>query len=219
MTSADLDDIALLRAHVEGDPDAFTQLVTRHRDRLWAVALRTAGDPEDAADALQEALISAFRRADSYREEAQVSTWLHRIVVNACLDRLRRRSSRFAYPLQQPNDERDADRFDNSAKTEPVAETATRRVDVWAALNSLSADQRAALVLVDVQGYSVNEAARILSCPPGTVKSRCSRGRARLARLLASYGGNRTPGVDVQYLSTPPSLPTERSSADQGLPP
>ena len=84
------DDRALLRAHLDGDPEAFGRLFTRHRDRLWAVALRTTGDREEAADALQDALIAAFRRAESYRGDAAVTTWLHRIVVNACLDRLRR---------------------------------------------------------------------------------------------------------------------------------
>src|ERR1700712_3698669 len=95
----DVTDAALIEAHLAGDPDAFGELFSRHRDRLWAVALRTTGNPEDAADALQDALISAFRRADSYRGDAAVTTWLHRIVVNASLDRLRRRKVRAADPL------------------------------------------------------------------------------------------------------------------------
>ena len=70
------------------NPGAFAVLVARHRDRLWAIALRIMRSPEDAADALQDAYIAAFRRAGSYRGEAQVTTWLHRVVVNACLDRL-----------------------------------------------------------------------------------------------------------------------------------
>ena len=90
MDVTQLSDRQLLNAHVAGDPDAFNQLFQRHRDRLWAVALRTLKDPEEAADALQEAMISAFRRADTFRGDAQVTTWLHRIVVNACLDRIRR---------------------------------------------------------------------------------------------------------------------------------
>ena len=83
-------------------------LFARHRDRLWAVALRTTGHPEDAADALQDALISAFRRADTFRGDAAVTTWLHRIVVNACLDRLRRRQVRAADPLPDDLEERAA---------------------------------------------------------------------------------------------------------------
>jgi RNA polymerase sigma-70 factor, ECF subfamily len=187
------DDRALIQAHVDGDPDAFGTLFSRHRDRLWAVALRTTGDREDAADALQEAMIAAFRRADSYRGDAAVTTWLHRIVVNACLDRIRRRKVRAADAL--PDDlEAYAGRGSTlTAGAEDPADTAVdveRRDAVLAALGTLPADQRAALVLVDMEGYSVEETAAILDCPPGTVKSRCSRGRAKLLPLLEAYRRN-----------------------------
>ena len=188
-TTGGREDRALLEAHLAGDPDAFGELFGRHRDRLWAVALRTTGHPEDAADALQDALVSAFRRADSYRGEAAVTTWLHRIVVNACLDRRRRAKVRAADPL--PDDlEEHASRGDLLAATGPDQDpeahalgTETRQ-RVLAALDELPPDQRAALVLVDMQGYPVDEAARMLGCAPGTVKSRCARGRARLVPLL-----------------------------------
>lgn len=88
------DDAALLARHVAGDRDAFGLLVDRHRDRLWAVALRTLGDREEAADALQDALVSAFRSAHTFQGRSAVTTWLHRIVVNACLDRARRAATR-----------------------------------------------------------------------------------------------------------------------------
>ena len=92
-------DAELLSLHVAGDPHAFSLIVERHRDRLWAVALRTTGDPDDAADALQEALIRAFQRASQFRGESAVTTWLHRIVVNASLDRLRRKAVRATLSL------------------------------------------------------------------------------------------------------------------------
>jgi RNA polymerase sigma-70 factor, ECF subfamily len=179
-----LDDTALLRAHVGGDPAAFGVLVSRHRDRLWAVAVRTMRNPEDAADALQDAYISAFRRASTFRGDAQVTSWLHRIVVNACLDRLRSMKLRSAEPLPE-----DLDRsapFGTSTEVDPL-EVKERRGMVADALGRLNGDQRAALVLVDMEGYSVDEAARILGCAPGTIKSRCARGRARLVPLLAAY--------------------------------
>ena len=182
------DDRGLVAAHLAGDPDAFGALFARHRDRLWAVALRTTGDPEEAADALQDALVAAFRRADSYRGDAAVTTWLHRIVVNACLDRLRRRKVRLADPLPDDMDER-ADRGSvATADTLDPADVASdheRRAHVMAALETLPPEQRAALVLVDMEGYSVEETAAILDCAPGTVKSRCARGRAKLVPLLA----------------------------------
>src|ERR1700683_1443554 len=87
-------DAELLRRHLQGDTEAFGTLFSRHRDRLWAVALRTTCDPEEAADALQDAMISAFRRAGDFRGDSAVTTWLHRIVVNASLALLRRRSAR-----------------------------------------------------------------------------------------------------------------------------
>jgi RNA polymerase sigma-70 factor, ECF subfamily len=168
-------DAELLAAHVAGDQEAFTTLVRRHQDRLWAVALRTIGDREEAADALQDALVNAFRRADSYMGEAAVTTWLHRVVVNACLDRIRRR--RPTEPLPEVE-------LPGADPADP-ADRATARVDVTTALATLPAEQRAALVLVDMQGYSVAEAAQILECPVGTVKSRCARGRAALLPLLS----------------------------------
>ena len=182
------DDRRMLQRHLNGEPEAFGELLRRHGDRLWAVALRTLGNPEDAADAVQEAMISAYRRAGSYRGEAAVTTWLHRIVVNACLDHLRRRAVRPVQPLS-------ADRADPTLSRDPI-EDRQIRLDVVEALAGLPVDQRLALVLVDIEGYPVAEAARILGVPAGTVKSRCARGRARLAGALASYRNrSRADGV------------------------
>jgi RNA polymerase sigma-70 factor (ECF subfamily) len=187
-----LDDHELLRMHVAGNPDTFGFLVKRHRDRMWAVAMRTLGEPEEAADALQEAFISAFRRADSFRGDAKVTTWLHRIVVNACLDRIRRRQVRAADPL--PEDEDRAAELAGPTEEDP-AEVRERRLDVLNALKQLNEDQRAALVLVDMEGYSIEEAAAILDCAPGTVKSRCARGRAKLLPLLRHWQSSRRSDV------------------------
>jgi RNA polymerase sigma-70 factor (ECF subfamily) len=184
------DDRALLAAHAAGDPDAFGELVRRHRDRLWAVALRTLGDREEAADALQDALVSAYRAAPGFRGDAAVTTWLHRIVVNACLDRVRRRRPTVPLPADPaPVDDR----------TDSIA----TRLTVRAALAQLPAEQCAALVLVDLEGFGVAEAATILGVAEGTVKSRCSRGRARLAVLLGHLGNPDPPS------SVPP--PSHRS--------
>jgi RNA polymerase sigma-70 factor (ECF subfamily) len=170
-----MDDTELLAAHVAGDRDAFNTLVERHRDRLWSVALRTTGDPEEAADALQDALISAYRRAGQFRGESAVTTWLHRIVVNASLDRLRR--IRPTVPLPEYDVVTDG-RDDIGQRVTQLA--------VLEALAELPPDQRDAVLAVDLEGYSVEEAAAMLNCPPGTIKSRCSRGRAKLAERLAS---------------------------------
>jgi RNA polymerase sigma-70 factor, ECF subfamily len=184
-------DATLLRRHADGDPDAFGLLFQRHSGRLWAVALRITCDPDDAADALQDAMISAFRRAGDFRAESAVTTWLHRIVVNAALDLLRRRSRSVAWsgdPDELPASE-PAQPLDSAAVTDS-------RLDVDAALRMLPPPQRAALVLVDMLGYSVADAAAVLDVSEGTVKSRCARGRARLVPYVAHLrgGGNRGEG-------------------------
>jgi RNA polymerase sigma-70 factor (ECF subfamily) len=172
---ADARDRALLAAHVAGDPDAFGALVRRHQDRLWAVALRTLGNREEAADALQDALLSAFRSAATYRGDARVTTWLHRVVVNASLDRVRRQKVRPTVPM--PDDGGPADPRDRLADRETA-------IEIEVALADLPDEQRAALVLVDVHGMPVEDVAAVLGVPVGTVKSRCFRGRARLAVQL-----------------------------------
>ena len=206
MTVDDLrPDAELLAAHVAGDPTAFTTLVHRHRDRLWAVALRTTGEPEEAADALQDALLKAHRSAGSYRGDAQVTTWLHRIVVNACLDRMRRTRARPTVPLPE---------HDSAHPVEPSDPLARRELawEIDRALRSLPDDQRAALVLVDVEGYSVDETARMLQIPTGTVKSRCARGRAKLVPLLEHLRNRPTsddvPLPDEDASSPPPDRET-----------
>jgi RNA polymerase sigma-70 factor (ECF subfamily) len=186
MPQAEPSDRDLLRRHVQGDTEAFGVLFLRHRERLWAVALRTLGDQEEAADALQDAMISAFRRAADFRGDSAVTTWLHRIVVNACLDRIRRRASR---PAASGMDEQTLDVLaQGSAVADPGIDKDTA-LDVLAALRTLAPEQRAALVLVDMLGYPVADTAAILGISPGTVKSRCARGRARLMPLLAHLRG------------------------------
>ncbi len=172
-------DAELLTAHINGDPHAFSEIVKRHRDRMWAVALRTMGDPDEAADAVQDAFVSAYRKAGTFRGEAAVTTWLHRIVVNACLDRMRRKSVR---PVA------DDELIEAAERDTPLPDQTIERetsMEVSAALKLLPTDQRAALVLVDMMGYSVEDAAQVLDVPSGTVKSRCARGRAKLAPILS----------------------------------
>ncbi|WP_079074730.1 RNA polymerase sigma factor SigM [Streptomyces atriruber] len=188
----DMSDQDLLAAHVAGDKDAFGELVRRHRDRLWAVALRTLGDREEAADAVQDALVSAYRAAHTFRGQSAVTTWLHRITVNACLDRARKAASRKTSPID------DTERLEQLLEPEESAAAPVERGDLHRelveALGTLPHDQRAALVLVDMQGYPVAEAARVLDVPTGTVKSRCARGRARLLPLLTHLRTGPPPG-------------------------
>jgi RNA polymerase sigma-70 factor (ECF subfamily) len=178
----------LLRRHVNGDQDSFGMLFTRHKDRLWAVAVRTLGDTDEAADALQDAMISAFRQAAGFRGDSAVTTWLHRIVVNACLDRMRRRAVR---PATTGLDESAMDALAAGALAAGgETDAAETSLEVNAALHHLPTEQRAALVLVDMLGYPVADAAQVLGVSTGTIKSRCARGRARLLPLLAHLRGH-----------------------------
>ena len=219
MTVDERTDAELLAAHVQGDADAFGTLFSRHRDRLWAVAVRTMGNPDDAADGLQDGLIAAYRRAGSFRGDAAVTTWLHRVVVNACLDRLRAAKVRRAEPLPDDLDERrDGGSLATSGPRDPAdaALADERRRLVLSALARLPVEQRAALVLVDMEGYSVAEVAVMLDCAEGTVKSRCSRGRTRLADLLQLLAPGRDPDHGEPRNPTPsPAVP---SSEPRGPP-
>ena len=192
--------------------------------------MRTLHDPDDAADALQEAMISAFRRAAEFRGDAAVTTWLHRIVVNACLDQLRRRAAR---PTVPADDEAALDALGQrqgrlAPDPAPASDTA---LDVEAALQLLPAGQRAALVLVDMLGYSVATAADVLGVSPGTVKSRCARGRARLLPHLAHLRNTGPPRDPARNQTTagyvppsqgaqpPPGVPAAGRPASHRAPP
>jgi RNA polymerase sigma-70 factor (ECF subfamily) len=169
-------DAELLAAHVAGDSYAFQELFYRHHRQLHRLARLTSRTPEDADDALQDAMLSAHRAAGSFRHDAAVSSWLYRIVVNACLDRLRRNKT---HPTATLDD------------VYPIADR-TAEVDtaivVQRALMRLPVEQRAAVVAVDMQGYSIADTARMLGVAEGTVKSRCARARARLAVMLGHLG-------------------------------
>lgn len=198
-------DAELLEAHVAGDADAFAELLGRHQNRLWSVALATMRDPDEAADAVQDAVISAFRAAAGFRGDSAVTTWLHRIVVNSCLDRLRRRRVRPTVELPAAGPGEPADPRDRIAEQDTI-------VVVREALAQLGEDQRAAITLVDLHGYSVAEAAKIIGVAQGTVKSRCARGRLQLADLLGHLRpdppatvGNPARPAGVQPRSEPDS--------------
>ncbi|KUI21534.1 RNA polymerase subunit sigma [Mycobacterium sp. GA-1285] len=178
-------DAELLAAHVAGDRYAFEELFFRHQRQLYRIARITSRNPDDAADALQDAMLKAHRRAPAFRYDSAVSSWLHRVVVNACLDRLRRNKTRAAETLS-----------DDHAHIHDPATRVDTAIVVERALMRLPLEQRAAVVAVDMQGYSVAETARMLGVPEGTVKSRCSRARAKLAEALQYFDADTTARAD-----------------------
>ncbi|MEO6792346.1 MAG: RNA polymerase sigma factor SigM [Mycobacterium sp.] len=201
MGHSDRTDADLLAAHVAGDRFAFQELYGRHERRLRRLAQLTTGCRLDAEDALQEAMLSAHRGAGSFRYNAAVGSWLHRIVVNACLDLLRRSRIHCIELLG-----------DHATVGDRTAEVETA-LEVRAALRRLPAPQRAAVIAVDMQGYSIADAARILGVAPGTVKSRCARGRARLAALLSRF--HTGAAAAVRPTGSRIALATDGAVADQ----
>jgi RNA polymerase sigma-70 factor (ECF subfamily) len=172
MSDTSRTDRELLDEHVAGDTEAFGELYERHHARLRSVARGIVG--QDAEDALQDGMISAYRKADQFHGDSAVRTWLHRIVVNACLDQVRRR------PLV-------AEEYAEASHAPWRIRQARQRVDIDRHWHVLTEGQKQCLVLVHMLGYPLHEAAKILGVSEGTLKSRCSRGRARLAPRLRAY--------------------------------
>ncbi len=183
-----------LNAAREGDLSAFNWLVLRYQTRVYNLCLRMLSDPEAAADATQEAFLSAYKAIGRFKGE-QFRTWLFRIATNACLDMLRSRKRKPTQSLYGH-----AHDPDEEAEPLPIAdldptidpESSALRAEVAQAiqdgLDSLPDDQRIALVLVDVQGLSYEEAATVTGANLGTIKSRINRGRTRLRDYLLEAG-------------------------------
>jgi RNA polymerase sigma-70 factor (ECF subfamily) len=157
-----------------GEIDPFTALVRRHDEGLRGLAYRLLGDRDTMDDVLQETYVSAFKALPRFRGDSDLATWLYRIAYNACLDELRRRKT--VVPL-----ERVADRPDPAPG--PAERTATAQI-LAQALAALAPEDRAAVLLVDAQGFDYAAAAEILGIPAGTVASRLNRARTLLRRVL-----------------------------------
>ncbi|OFW59666.1 MAG: hypothetical protein A2133_00990 [Actinobacteria bacterium RBG_16_64_13] len=183
-------DMVLVERARGGDADAFTELYRRHERRAYNLALRTLGDPWDAADVAQEAFIKAFRNIDSFKGEARFGTWLHRIVVNAAYDHMRRHKP-------EPMDGEILADLSGPAGSAAVVASGRDGIDpavdglsdpLRRALMSLNEGFRFAVVLCDLLGFPYSEAAEILGVQEGTIKSRIFRAREALAAALAEAG-------------------------------
>lgn len=193
----ELPDDELIRRFLTGDTDAFTQLVERHRQRVYNLCLRLLGDADDAADAAQDAFVSVLTKLDRFRGEAAFTTWLHRISVNACYDLTRRRRRQPMLRLAGDGDAADEDA--GPPVPDPADELAGTR-DVVAALRVIPEEFRTAVVLADLQDLPYEEIAKVLDVPIGTVKSRVHRGRVALARAMGLEGRehDRTAGASQE---------------------
>lgn len=177
-------DLVLLEQAREGSLEAFNSLVECYQDHLYALVVRMVPDRDQAADAVQEAFFSAYRNMHRFRG-GSVRSWLSRITVNAAMDLQRRKKRRPAQPYPELEDESWQPPTGPEADPEHAALRDERARVLTAALDAIAPDQRAAIVLYDVEGYDYAEIAEITDVSLGTVKSRIHRGRLALREHLA----------------------------------
>ena len=183
-----MDEKHILARARRGDLAAFEELVRRNEKRVYAVALRSSGSPEDAADITQEVFLRAWRSIEDFRGDSGFSTWLFRITANLCVDFARHRQ---AQPQTQPLvGEDDAERPipDTAPTPEEHLENSELGRELAAALDEISEEHRRIVLLRDVSGLSYTEIAEVLEISEGTVKSRLSRARIALRTILQKRG-------------------------------
>lgn len=183
-----LDDEALVRAAQRGDMAAFEELVARHRDKIYARALALMRNEEEAIDLSQEAWVKAWQRLKQFQHESSFSTWLTRIVINLCLDRLRRHKRERTESIEALEQESGGvERLMPVVTVNPTAglERAELRARIERALNQLSVPHRTVIVLHEFEGMEYKRIAQVMGCSIGTVMSRLFYARRRLAALLA----------------------------------
>lgn len=201
------DEETLIRQAITGNRAALEVLFGRHSGALYQSALKLLGNPEDAEDALQDGMLSAFRNLRRFEGRSQFSTWLTRIVINAALMRLRSQRGRPAVSIDEPVGDTDLTLGDQLADSAPTPEEVCAREELREMLDrnvrGLSPEMRTALRLRDVEGLSTREAAETLGVPENTLKSRLHRARLQLAERLntgAAKGprvrGNMIPAVN-----------------------
>lgn len=185
-----MDEVGLIEQAKSGDVSAYNTLVLNYQDSVYNVALRILGDTDSAADASQEAFISAYKALGRFRG-GSFKSWIMRIVTNACYDELRRRKRRRQSSLDEITEENESSDVlisQNSPQPEAHRSASELLQAVEECLEQLPDEQRTAAVLCDVEGYDYAEIAGILSISLGTVKSRLSRARAKLRDCLQGFG-------------------------------
>lgn len=189
----------------QGDQEAFSELVEANQNRIYTLALRMTGSPEDGADLAQEAFLRAWRSLPSFQGESNFSTWLYRLTSNLCIDFLRREKRRkavtAAVPLDGEENSPPAQVPDHRFTPESELERRELRAAVDRGLAKLSDDHRQVLVLRELEGLSYVEIAGRLELEEGTVKSRIARARLALRNILLA-DGNFSPPISSIHTNT-----------------
>lgn len=177
----------LVRRAGRGDQEAFAELVRKYENQIFSLARRMCTDPDDAADVAQEAFLAAWKGLPNFRQEAEFSTWLYRLATNAAIDHLRKAKKQRG-DLSLDDEALSLDTADSGPTPHQAAESRELRRAVSQAMDQLSDDHRQVLVLREVRQLSYEEIARALDMDLGTVKSRISRARNSLRKILLKSG-------------------------------
>ena len=177
----------LVRAAAGGDTEAFERLVRTYENKIYHLALRMCGSSEEASDIAQEAFLAAWRGLPSFRGEANFATWLYRLTSNAAIDYLRRQKKERG-DMSLDDEDLGLDAVDTGPGPQDAAERTEVRTAVAAGLQQLSEGHRQVLVLREIQGLSYEEIADVLEVDLGPVKSRISRARTALRKILLENG-------------------------------
>lgn len=182
------DDAALVRGAQKGDADAFEELIARHRDKIYARAFSMMRNEDEALDLSQEAWVKGWQRLKQFQGESSFSTWMTRIVINLCLDELRKQKRHRADSIEELGEESGGVERQMPAITVNPTERLERselRQRIDRGLSQLSPEHRTVLILHEFEEMEYKEIARTVGCSIGTVMSRLFYARRRLAALLA----------------------------------
>jgi len=172
--------------------DSFDVLVSMYSERAFAVAFGVMGNKHDASDMVQEAFIKVYKNINKFNFQSAFNTWLHRIVKNSCIDELRKRKKGTVVSLDATMDSGDGEYSmqipDDSPGIQEILEREENQKFVWDALSELKENHRIVLVLADIKGYDYTEVSEMIGVPVGTVKSRISRARIKLAEIIGKKG-------------------------------
>ncbi|MBV1758897.1 MAG: sigma-70 family RNA polymerase sigma factor [Dethiosulfatibacter sp.] len=180
-------EILLIKRSQKGDINSFEELIKDYKKIAYNIALKMLKNKEDAEDVSQEALIKVYKSIDRFNMDSSFKTWLYRIVVNTCLDHVRKNKENpisIDQPIRSGHDEFYMDVEDNRPTPQEVLETKLTQKMVMDAVNELDEDFKSIIILRDINDLSYEEISEILECNIGTVKSRISRGRQKLKEIL-----------------------------------
>ncbi|SHH14489.1 RNA polymerase sigma factor [Tepidibacter thalassicus] len=180
----DLNENELIKKCINGDVDAFEELIKAYKQKAYNIALNMLKNPEDAMDVSQEAFIKVYKYIKNFNQKSSFSTWLYRIVINTCLDFIKKNEKNRIYSIDDFIDNKQKEIEDNYNNPEVVLDRKVRNQEIHNAIKQLSPVLKTAVILRDIQGFSYDEISSIMNCSLGTVKSRIKRGRENLKKII-----------------------------------